>query len=175
MERIFAQAISWQNIFIDIYILPGSFVYTRMFFAGALFLVAFGFALWHAKPCHCSFSYLALAWHMFVALIGHTSKCLAFLDKVFHGYCLLFGQDLMPLFASFIYKAMSRTAHTLELNFVHFIHPLGRNVHFDQCKNTLAPVAFCVRALPVKWTAQSSVNLFIDAIREFWCLLMKDK
>lgn len=48
----------------------------------------------------------------------------------------------MPLFASFIYKAVSRTAHTLRVEFCTLIHPLGCSVHFDQCKNTLALVAF---------------------------------
>lgn len=72
---------------------------------------------------------------MFVALIEQTSKCLAFLDKVFVDIASFWPRHDASFFASFIYKVMLRKARTFELNFVHFIlTPLGCIVHSDQCK-----------------------------------------
>lgn len=82
-----------------------------------------------------------------MALIEQTSKCLAFLDKVFVDIASFWPRHDASFFASFIYKVMSRRGRTFELNFVHFIlTPFGCIVHSDQCKkNMLATVAFlCV-------------------------------
>lgn len=58
---------------------------------------------------------------MFVALIEQTSKCLAFLDKVFVDIASFWPRHDASFFASFVYKVMSRKVRTFELNFVHFI------------------------------------------------------
>lgn len=131
--------------------LPGSFVHTRMVLHEPCFwLRAFALLYEVQSNAIAVYSYRALAWKMSVALIGQTSKCLAFLDKLFMDAASFWPRhDASFLLASYTQWCVENGAHTFELNFftLFFTLSVALFVPTSVKKNVLVTVSFYVRAL----------------------------